>query len=132
MAQLTTVFIALAALGFASCASPVSPTPVVRADFSLPTALSGAWHGVSAQIVSGSNGMWNLEDMLLRSDGSVEINEYQGPMRRFVAAWFLDTSNVIVIEGTNACRRTGTVDGNAMNLRCSTGGRVWDLVFTRQ
>ena len=132
MAQVTIVLIALAALGSGSCASPVSPTPVVRADFSLPPAMSGAWHGASAQLVSGPNGTWSLEDMFLRSDGSVEIAEYQGSMRRFVAAWFLDTSNVIVIEGTNACRRTGTVDGNTMNLRCSTGGRAWSLVFTRQ
>ena len=125
----------LAALGLGSCASPVSPTPAVRADFSLPAGLSGAWHGVSAQVISGPAGTWSLEDMLVRTDGTADITEYQGSQRRFVAAWFVNSGNALVIEGingSNVCRRTGTVEANTMNLRCLTGGRTWSLVFAKQ
>ena len=67
--------VATACLALGACNSPVSPEPVVTVSFSLPAALVGSWHGVSARQVSGPALNWNLDDMQLRPDGSAEIVE---------------------------------------------------------
>ncbi len=133
MRGLTALFVVLACLELGACSSPVSPAPVVKAGFSLPAVLVGLWHEVSVLQVSGLEARYNREDMFLRADGSADITEYEGPQRRFVGTWYLNLENVIVIESSSSsCRWTGTVDGDTMNLTCSTASRAWSLVLTKQ
>jgi len=122
--------VGLAVIGLVSCGSPVSPDAVVMG-VALPERLSGNWRGISARQVSGPAQTWSLENLLLRPDGSAEITEYEGSLRRDTGVWNIVDGDVVVIDFMSFCDRRGRGEGNTLTLTCVTSTRTWETVFIR-
>lgn len=121
---------ALLVMSVTACGSPVSPDAIVNGP-SLPARFSGDWHGTSARQISGPEQRWNLENLLLRADGSAEITEYEGSQRRDTGTWSIVDGNVVVIDFMSFCDRRGRVDSETLTLTCETSLRTWETVFIR-
>jgi hypothetical protein len=113
------------------CNSPTSPSAVVVPGVVLSDPPAGRWHGVEARLISGPPSNWNREDLVLHSDGTAEVREYEGSQRGDTGTWDL-RRDVVTIDFITFCDRTGSFTGETMTLSCSAGGRSWTLTFARQ